>query len=110
MARESLPARSRSASSEERDLFLLMLIHDIKSPLSSIVGLLEHAQKLNGSGEAVPEELDELLGLARSESLHLLDLTGDLLELGRLRGAPGPLDLVQVNDLEELVRQAMLDA
>lgn len=116
MANESLTAGPRSASSEERDLFLLMLVHDIRTPLASIAGLLEHARELNhelnrgGAGCPASAEQDELLGLAQGETRHLLDLTGDLLEMGRLRGAPVPLEPAPVADLDDLVHQAVLDA
>src|SRR5690625_2913341 len=112
MANESLTAGPRSASSEERDLFLLMLVHDIRTPLASIAGLLEHARELNRGGAGCPAsaEQDELLGLAQGETRHLLDLTGDLLEMGRLRGAPVPLEPAPVADLDDLVHEAALAA
>ena len=45
-----------------------MLVHDLKSPIASVMGLLDHSLELLKDADTDGDGLDELLGMARSES------------------------------------------
>jgi PAS domain S-box-containing protein len=75
---------------EIKDAFLTAVSHDLRTPLSTILGnaiTLEHGEELGLSGE----ERTELLHALASKARRLTDLITDLLDMDRLsRGAIEP--------------------
>src|SRR5690606_29738973 len=62
-------------SERMKDDLIHMLVHDLKSPISSVMGLLDHSlEMLASQGDS---NVGELLSLARTESQHLLNLAAN---------------------------------
>ena len=106
---DELIARVRSilrAVKAEQDLeqlkadFQSMLVHDLRSPLSVIIGVLDLAA--NGEFEKDPGELKDFLGSALETSQKMLGLINDILDVAKLEA--GKLQLnKQPNDLNVVV-------
>jgi two-component system sensor histidine kinase/response regulator len=80
--------------------FQSMLVHDLRSPLSVIIGVLELAA--NGEFDKNPEELKEFLGSALETSQKMLGLINDILDVAKLEA--GKLQLnKQPNDFNAVV-------
>lgn len=80
-----------------KDEFLAMLGHELRNPLSGIVGA---AQVLSVVGMSRPEAA-EMVRVIERQSAHMSHMMNDLLEVSRIsRGkiqlAPAPLDLVEL--------------
>ncbi len=83
--------------------FQSMLVHDLRSPLSVIIGVLE----LGAAGEfdQNPAEMKEFLNSALETSQKMLGLINDILDVAKLEA--GRLQLnKQPNDLNSLVADA----
>lgn len=92
-----------------KDDLIHMLVHDLKSPISSVMGLLDHALDMLKAGEIEDAGLDELLGLARSEAQHLLNLAANILDVRRLKEGHMPFAPAVVEHLTELAKEALGD-
>jgi len=92
-----------------KDDLIHMLVHDLKSPISSVMGLLDHALDMLKAGEVEDAGLDELLGLARSEAQHLLNLAANILDVRRLKEGHMPFAPAVVEHLTELAKEALGD-
>ncbi|MGB9591077.1 MAG: hybrid sensor histidine kinase/response regulator, partial [Candidatus Kryptoniota bacterium] len=109
---EELLARVRSllrAVRAERELeqvkadFQSMLVHDLRSPLSSIMGVLELA--VNGEFDNDPKALKDFLRSAYDTAGKMLELINDILDVAKLEA--GKLQLnKQPNDLNSVVLSA----
>jgi signal transduction histidine kinase len=86
-----------------------MLVHDLKSPIASVMGLLDHSLEMVSTDEA-GEAVVELLSLARTEAQHLLNLAANILDVRRMKEGHMPYQPDRVEDLAELARQALSDA
>jgi two-component system sensor histidine kinase/response regulator len=62
--------------------FQSMLVHDLRSPLSAIIGVLELA--INGEFDGNPTEMKEFLKSALGTSQRMLDLINDILDVAKL--------------------------
>ena len=88
-----------------RDDFISMLVHDLRSPLTSIIGGIELVSSLMEESEAVDENEErqrEFMEQVSRNCYNLLDLINALLEVSRLEAGRMPLDL-EVTNLEELI-------
>src|SRR5918992_1323276 len=74
-----------------RDDLMKMIVHDLKSPLTSVLAALEMV--LDGDFGAVSEGQRRALGDAEAKAEDLLALIEDLLEVARLEEASIQLDL-----------------
>jgi two-component system, sensor histidine kinase and response regulator len=74
-----------------RDDLMKMIVHDLKTPLTSVLASLEMA--LDGDFGAVSETQRRVLGDAESKAEDLLGLIGDLLEVARIEENAIDLDL-----------------
>lgn len=95
-----LAARAQEAR-EAQTAFLADIGHEVRTPLSSLLGFAELLGR--GAGAASPDELAGYLANIRDNARALLDLVDDLVDLARLEARPGaaePEDL----DLWRLVR------
>ncbi|MFZ1082305.1 MAG: hybrid sensor histidine kinase/response regulator [Candidatus Kryptoniota bacterium] len=110
---DELIARVRSilrAVKAERELeqtkadFQSMLVHDLRSPLSVIIGVLELAA--NGEFDRNQVEMKEFLGSALDTSQKMLGLINNILDVAKLEA--GKLQLnKQPNDLNMIVGGAV---
>lgn len=96
-------------SERVKDDLIHMLVHDLKSPISSVMGLLDHSLDMLKAGPQEDAGLDELLGLARSEAQHLLNLAANILDVRRMKEGHMPYAPGVVANLTELAKEALGD-
>ena len=77
-----------------RDDLMKMIVHDLKTPLTSVLASLEMA--LDGDFGAVSETQRRVLGDAEAKAEDLLGLIGDLLEVARIEENAIDLDLTPI--------------
>lgn len=65
-----------------RDQLVHMLVHDLKNPISAILGLLDVVLE---DGKRVPADLLDLLKLSREECQHLLHLAVNMLDVRKMQ-------------------------
>jgi signal transduction histidine kinase len=95
-------------SERMKDDLTHMLVHDLKSPIASVMGLLDHSIELiKGTTEA--ETPVELLTLARVEAQHLLNLAANILDVRRMKEGHMPYNPEKVYDVTELAKVALQD-
>lgn len=86
LERQLIEARYQAErANQTKSLFLTTVTHDMRTPLSAIIGLLELAQ-MNRQGNSM------LLQTARESAQELVMLIGDTLDIARIEA--GKLDLV----------------
>jgi signal transduction histidine kinase len=88
-----------------KDEFVALISHDLRTPLTSIMGYLELALE----GDELPETERGYLEVVDRNSQRLLHLVNDLLFVARLEAGEMDLHFDEV-DLGELVRQALEEA
>ncbi len=95
-------------SERVKDDLIHMLVHDLKSPIASVMGLLDHSLEMIKSdpGES---GIEELLGLARSESQHLLNLAANILDVRRMKEGHMPFEPQEIGSLSELAKESLGD-
>lgn len=100
--------RAYKESERVKDDLTHMLVHDLKSPIASVMGLLDHSLEMI---EASPpsDGVAELLSLARAEAQHLLNLAGNILDVRRMKEGHMPFHPEEVPDLQALAQQALRD-
>ena len=96
-------------SERVKDDLIHMLVHDLKSPISSVMGLLDHSLEMLKAGQLEDAGLDELLGLARGEAQHLLNLAANILDVRRMKDGHMPYAPAAVGSLTELAKEALGD-
>ncbi len=96
-------------SERVKDDLIHMLVHDLKSPISSVMGLLDHSLDMIKTGAHEDAGLDELLGLARSEAQHLLNLAANILDVRRMKEGHMPYSPGVVPSLTELAKESLGD-
>lgn len=94
-------------SERVKDDLIHMLVHDLKSPISSVIGLLDHSLDMIRGDDAAG--VAELLALARSESQHLLGLAANILDVRRMKEGAMPFEPSWIEDLDALARTALQD-
>jgi len=95
-------------SERVKDDLTHMLVHDLKSPISSVMGLLDHALDILGAS-LDPYGLRELLALAHGEARHLLNLSTNILDVRRMKEGTMPYYPSWIESLSELARTALGD-
>ena len=96
-------------SERVKDDLIHMLVHDLKSPISSVMGLLDHSLEMLKSDGRDDAGLDELLSLARSESQHLLNLAANILDVRRMKEGHMPYAPATIESLTDLAKEALGD-
>ncbi len=86
-----------------------MLVHDLKSPIASVMGLLDHTIDIMHAADD-EQGVVELLSLARGESQHLLNLAANILDVRRMKEGHMPYDPAWIENLTGLVETALGDA
>lgn len=92
-----------------RDDFISMLVHDLRSPLTSIIGgveLVNHLMPEPEDRDETREQQAEFLEQVHRNCYSLLDMVNALLEVSRLEAGRLPLNL-EVTDLEELLSSSI---
>ena len=84
-----------------RNTLLMTLSHDLRTPITGILGAAEVAAQRAGSGP-----LAELLAQIRAQAASMQRLLDNLLQLARLQSGAGRLDR-QWHSLEEIVGSAL---
>lgn len=95
-------------SERVKDDLTHMLVHDLKSPISSVMGLLEHSLEMLRQ-EGGDGSVTELLSLARNESQHLLNLAGNILDVRRMKEGHMPYEPDRIHSLSDLAKEALGD-
>jgi len=85
-----------------------MLVHDLKSPIASVMGLLDHSLEILKTEETGDSTL-ELLSLARAESQHLLNLAANILDVRRMKEGHMPYAPEEIGNLTDLAKQSLQD-
>ena len=96
-------------SERVKDDLIHMLVHDLKSPISSVMGLLDHSLEVMRNSAELDTSVEELLSLARTEAQHLLNLAANILDVRRMKEGHMPYRPGIVTDLTALARQAYQD-
>lgn len=89
-----------------RDDLMKMIVHDLKTPLTSVLATME--MLIDGDFGSLNEEQRKMLGDAEGKAEDLLSLIGDLLEVSRIEEATMTLDLQPIAPaalLKELVHE-----
>jgi signal transduction histidine kinase len=95
-------------SERVKDDLTHMLVHDLKSPISAVMGLLDHSMEMLASDSGT-QGIGELLSLARSESQHLLTLAANILDVRRMKEGHMPFEPYWLDNLTTLAHQALRD-
>jgi len=95
-------------SERMKDDLIHMLVHDLKSPISSVMGLLDHSLEMLRSVSS-DNSVEELLSLARSESQHLLNLAANILDVRRMKEGHMPYEPGVISSLTDLAKEALGD-
>ena len=94
-------------SERMKDDLIHMLVHDLKSPISSVMGLLDHSIEMMRGGDG--HGVEEMLSLARSESQHLLNLAANILDVRRMKEGHMPYAPAVIPSLTSLAKEALGD-
>ncbi len=89
-----------------RDQLMHMLVHDLKNPITAVLGLLEMALEDN---KDLGSDLVQLVTMAREEAQLVLSLSTNLLDVrkmqaGRMHLSPRPLDSIEIQRLLALAQ------
>jgi signal transduction histidine kinase len=80
----------RERLQEQRERFMSVITHELRTPLVSIEGYMDYIY--TGKLGPIPEKVELCLKIVRQESSRLLSLTNDLLDLRRLEFGKFQLD------------------
>jgi signal transduction histidine kinase len=97
---------SRTSTDEQRDQFLAVVSHEMRTPLTSIISFSELLR--SEAGGLSPDGL-HFLGIIERNADRLLRLINDLLMLNRLEAGGLPLELTQVS-LPDVAAEAVKSA
>ena len=94
----------REQAERQRQEFTANVSHELKTPLTSIMGFAEIME----NGIVRPEDIGRFAGKIRSEAMRLLTLIEDIIRLSRLdEGAPVPFEPVELSALCGTVRDRL---
>lgn len=94
----------RDQAERQRQEFTANVSHELKTPLTSIMGFAEIME----NGIVRPEDIGRFAGKIRSEAMRLLTLIEDIIRLSRLdEGAPVPFEPVELSGLCGTVRDRL---
>ena len=100
--------RAFKESERVKDDLIHMLVHDLKSPIASVMGLLDHSLEMIEDNES-STAVEELLGLARAEAQHLLNLAANILDVRRMKDGHMPYHPQAIASLTALAKEALGD-
>lgn len=90
-----------------RDQLVHMLVHDLKNPITAVLGLLD----LVRGDERLPEDLTDLVKLSQEEAQHLLHLSVNMLDVRKIQAGKMNLnpELLFAPMLGEVIQQSKGD-
>ena len=100
-AQRQVMARLRELDQAKTD-FVATVNHELRTPLTSITGYLDLI--LDGSGPALPAEVQQMLGIVGRNANRLNQLISDLLTLSRSDARESALEVAEI-DLAELLAE-----
>ncbi len=96
-------AKDLKKHEQTRENLIANVSHELRSPLTSIQGLLQAVL----DGTIAPEDRDYYLDVVLGESKRLNLLISDLLDLAKLESGQFPMQIERV-DINELIRRALV--
>ncbi|HXH75340.1 MAG TPA: PAS domain S-box protein [Bacteriovoracaceae bacterium] len=103
MFQEQVARKELEKSLRDRDEFISITSHELKSPLSALklqAQMFQHKIK-NGIPEAyIPEKIDRLVELTESQVLRMDRLVNDMLDVSRIRSGKLAMTKSEVNLIE----------
>ncbi|MFH1208977.1 MAG: PAS domain S-box protein [Candidatus Omnitrophota bacterium] len=93
-----------AAAAEAKARFISMISHELKSPISVIVGALEIA--LDGLTGQINDELKEVLEVAKRNSERLISLIGNVLDFQKIESGKMKYNISK-NDLNEVIKEIL---
>lgn len=90
------------ALNEEKNRFLGIASHDIRSPLGGILGLCDCY--LDSPETVTTEELQQFFGLIKSSGTHILDMINSLLDISMIESGKFSLE-TETNDISALIQE-----
>ncbi len=88
------------ASNRAKSQFLAVVNHELRTPLASIIGLVDFLKQ----DDLAPEEQKNMIGAIENCTQHLLNLVNEVLEFSRLETGKYTLHLTTVN-LSEIINE-----
>lgn len=101
IAKEQAEEASRS-----RTVFFSRMSHDLRTPLSGLLGMVNHL--LSDGTRLEPDEQQEFLQGIQRSGAHLLNLINDLLDIARLEAQQLPLHIHPTSLFTALAEVAMM--
>lgn len=90
-------------SEEKKDLFIMNISHDLRTPLTSIIGYIELIKKVYSENKY--ENIKDYIEIALNKSYRLNKLINDFFEYNKINFGKVNLNKVKIN-LNEFLRQA----
>lgn len=87
---------------EKKDLFIMNISHDLRTPLTSIIGYIELIKKVYSNHEY--EKIKEYIEIVSNKSYRLNTLINDFFEYNKINFGKENLNRVKIN-LNEFLRQ-----
>jgi signal transduction histidine kinase len=89
-----------------REDFIHMLVHDLRNPLTSVIGGIELASSSAEDGDTDPQQRAFLMETIKKNSYVLLHMINELLEVNRMEAGKLPITLEEVT-LSELIESSL---
>ena len=99
----NIMAESLHNQEKIRRSFIANLSHDIRSPLTSILGFMKAIQ----DGTVPPERQPYYMGIVLDETERLIKLSNDLLDIHRIQDTPLEMNITAF-DINELIRKTIM--
>jgi signal transduction histidine kinase len=97
-------ALARKKVERQKDDFVATVNHELRTPITSIKGSLGIA--LHAYGEAIPEEVHEMLEVAVRNCERLIRIVNDLLDVQKVQSGKLELEVTPL-DVDALIEQAV---
>lgn len=97
--------RDLEEKNDKKDMSMSIVSHEIRTPITAIIGFLENIIINNRS---IEKTIDNMIKKAYSNSIRLKELVNNLLDLNKLNA--GKLEIyLETNDLKALVDEVLLN-
>lgn len=102
--------RTLESLEREKSQFVRLLVHELKSPVSAVVGLLNMV--LDDSGQLPEEKRIEYIGRARTRAENLLKTINDLLVLHDIQSKTTPMqfEILEVDSMVDKIIEEYRDS
>jgi two-component system sensor histidine kinase KdpD len=105
-SKQQLEAQNQALQevNETKEAMMHMIVHDMKNPLTSVMGALILVQKVKSD---LPQDIKDLLKDAHVQAIKLRTMMDDILTISKMKSNEFQVELVDV-DLISLVQQSVL--